>query len=298
MKHKLYDKIKNSLISSIAVVLIMTLLQPFGIHSINEYKWLAIAGYGVLTFIGCGISDFITICIFRFTQDPENERYTFWHKQQIVLSLLTILILGSLICSYNALLFTGSIYRGWFYQDGTFTLSYLGEYCLYVAAISVFINIYLAYRRKNATLVHHLQKVTELNQILAERYNATASADAEKDTGQKIIIRGTTKESVELQPDNLLYIEAEGNYANVIQWIAGKTVRNTVRCTMKQIEESFADCPQITRCHRAFMVNVFQIRHLTGNSKGFQLTLNGTDQKVPVSKTYVANIHNLIENQP
>ena len=298
MKHKLDEKLKVLLISALAVIVIMTFLQPFGINYIKDYKWLVIIGYGVLTFIGCGLSDFITTCIFRLPHDVEYDGYTFWCKRHIVFSLLTILTLGTLICGFNALIFKGSVYQGWLNQDGTFTLRFWGISCLYVTAISVFINIYFAYRSKNVTLAQHLQEVMALNQILAERYSATALAETGKDAGQQIIIRGTTKESVELHPGNLLYIESDGNYANVIQLIAGKTVRNTVRCTMKQIEESFADCPQIARCHRAFLVNVVQIRHLTGNSKGFQLTLNGTDQKVPVSKTYVSNIHHLIENQP
>jgi len=294
----LNDRFKLILTSSIAVVVIMALLQPFGIHEFKAYKWLAIAGYGVLTFIACCISDFLITCVFRLPHDSDYDGYTFWCKRHIVQSALNIIILGAFICGYNALLVEGSIYQGWLNRDGTFTLRFFGISCLYVAIISVFINLYLTYRNKNVMLAHHLQKVMALNQILAERYGATAPVETEKAASQKITIQGTTKESVELQPDDLLYVEAEGNYANVVQWIDGKTVRKTVRCTMKQMEESFADYPQIARCHRAFLVNAVQIRHLTGNSKGFQLTLNGTDQKVPVSKTYVSSIHHLIENQP
>ena len=296
MTRKLNERLKILLISSMAVILIMALLQPFGINGIEKYKWLAIAGYGVMTFLGCGLSDLTTTYVFRLPLDSD-DRSIFWSKRNIVSSVLTVLFIGALICSYDALIFNGTIYRGWFNADGTFTLRHFGRFCLYVAAISIFINIYFAFRSKNRTLSHHLQEATKLNHILAERYSADAREETEKDTGKKIIIRGTTKDSVELQTDNLLYIEAEGNYANVVHIANEKTLRKTVRCTMKQLEDTLADHPQIARCHRAFLVNVLHIRHLKGNSKGYQLTLNGTDQKVPVSKTYATSIYHLIENQ-
>lgn len=297
MKHKLNDKLKFLLITSLAVVVIMALLQPFNTNNVKEYKWLVIAGYGIMTFIGCAISDFITTHIFGLSWDTPSI-HPLWNKRDFVLTVLNIPILAVLISCYDAIVLEGSIHKAWFYPDGTFTFTIFGRYCLYVAAISVFMFLFWIYRNRNRALLINLQEAVELNRMLAEKQNAfPASEKAKKETGQRKIIRGTTKEYVELQPEDLLYIEAEGNYANIVYLTDGKATRKTLRCTMKQMEEAFDDCPQIIRCHRAFLVNTTQIVHLAGNSKGFQLTLNGIEQKVPVSKTYAQEIRHLMENR-
>lgn len=95
------------------------------------------------------------------------------------------------------------------------------------------------------------------------------------------------KERLSLQPDQLLYVESVGNYVDVYWTNAGGLQKTVLRSTLKDVAGSLTAYPQFLRCHRAFLINVRAVSQTEGNARGYQLNLNGSREKIPVSRSYL-----------
>lgn len=100
---------------------------------------------------------------------------------------------------------------------------------------------------------------------------------------------GTLKFSV--NPDNLLYIEADDNYIKV--WYTdnrGDLKQYMLRCRLKTVEASFRGCG-LVRCHRKYIVNIKKVATLRKEGDSYLLDLiNQEIQPLPVTKTYTDSV--------
>ena len=110
----------------------------------------------------------------------------------------------------------------------------------------------------------------------------------------KVVLSGTTNESVSLDITNLLYIEAVGNYVKVCQLLDGNVKTDMLRATSKQMEENLQAYPLIVRCHRAFLVNLGQVEQIVSNSRTMQLVMKHCHESLPVSRSNMSQIKEAI----
>lgn len=103
---------------------------------------------------------------------------------------------------------------------------------------------------------------------------------------KKITFSGSTKESLTILPEQLIYIEAVGNYVNIVYLEEGKTKEQFIRATLTNIEAVLSEHIHIFRCHRAYIVNIDQIKNISGNSHGYLLTLHNSSKEISVSRSY------------
>lgn len=112
------------------------------------------------------------------------------------------------------------------------------------------------------------------------------------------IIRITSslkKEELSFYPSQLVYAESDGNYV-VFHLTDDQHLRKTmIRNSMGNIEQQLSKYPYIIRIHRAFIVNLKKVRSKKGNTLGYQLSLDGTDSVIPVSRQHVHHIDELLE---
>ncbi|MBC8153486.1 MAG: LytTR family transcriptional regulator, partial [Bacteroidetes bacterium] len=95
------------------------------------------------------------------------------------------------------------------------------------------------------------------------------------------------KDKLSLLPNQLIYLESVGNYVEV-HWLNMVFPQKTMlRNTLKEMERALRDHPQFFRCHRAFIVNLKAVNKTEGNARGYQLTMSGSGQSIPVSRGYV-----------
>lgn len=284
------------LISALIVIIIMVLLQPFKLDEVEKNKYLIILGYGVLTFFACYITKLITFYIFRITSND------FSIKEILIGSLVITLLMGFLITCYASYVYSGSIYSGWHFPNGTLTFSAFWINSGYTLIISFFVTVFLFFFNRNKELTQRLKEEVELNRIINERaqikQNSSQSTNNEQETGHhEITLIGSTKETVKLDVENLLYIESNGNYADITFLQNEQKTKKTLRCTLKQLENNLADFPQIIRCHRAFLVNIQYIIHVEGNAQGYRLKLQNTVENIPVSRAYATEVYQRIESK-
>jgi hypothetical protein len=92
------------------------------------------------------------------------------------------------------------------------------------------------------------------------------------------------KEELSFLPNELIFAESEGNYVVFHLSKEEKNSRVIIRNSIRDIEQQLAGIPYFMRTHRAFIVNLRKVISKNGNSLGYQLKLEGTNQILPVSR--------------
>lgn len=128
---------------------------------------------------------------------------------------------------------------------------------------------------------------------LPKESNQATQAAKEEMQEQQLLLTGDTRDSqLTLLPSQLLYAESCSNYVKVV-WLAEgahEAQSRLLRLTMKQLEEQVMPYDVLTRCHRAYLVNLRQVKQVSGNSQGCQLRLSACEETVPVSRSYVKKV--------
>lgn len=119
------------------------------------------------------------------------------------------------------------------------------------------------------------------------------------DYEKPIVIEGQTNESLSVLPIDLLCITSEGNYIKIAYLDHKSTSYATklLRTTMKQIDTQLLPYTDIVRCHRAFLVNLNHVRHVTTSSAGLSLLLDSADIVIPVSRSHLGSIKSALKKQ-
>jgi len=95
-------------------------------------------------------------------------------------------------------------------------------------------------------------------------------------------------ESVEI----ILAAEAMQNYINIYRIKNGHFSKNTLRTTLSQFLEQ---TPELSKCHRSYLVNLKMVESVSGNAQGLKLKLlNAECLEIPVSRSYVKDIRQLL----
>lgn len=101
---------------------------------------------------------------------------------------------------------------------------------------------------------------------------------------------GDTKNELRIHPDDFLYAEVIKNYVTIYFLENDELKEFSLRATLSQIMEDVAAYSNIIRCHRAFLVNLSHISEITGNSRGYIISLEKTKASIPVSRSYTKTI--------
>jgi DNA-binding LytR/AlgR family response regulator len=168
-----------------------------------------------------------------------------------------------------------------------------GKMYLIVTSIGLFpimLGVFMAEQRR---LKRHLAQAQVLNQQLDthptspdDQPNPLPEAMLVQPIVQLVSESGRERLSVSL--DQLRYVESVDNYVQV-HWLDEGTAQKTVlRSTLKGIESALGQYPQLFRCHRAYLVNLSAVVHADGNARGYQLTLEGVNETIPVSRSLLS----------
>ncbi|MBL4577082.1 MAG: tetratricopeptide repeat protein [Flavobacteriales bacterium] len=106
------------------------------------------------------------------------------------------------------------------------------------------------------------------------------------DTRQPSIIQivSNTSEKLLMDPNDLLYVEADDNYAKVF-WKDGSGLNEKLlRVTLNQLEKQLKEFEFIIRCHKSFIINVKEDYTISGNAKGYKFKSVLSPYGIPVSR--------------
>jgi len=167
-----------------------------------------------------------------------------------------------------------------------------------IAFLSFAIGLYWRFKFRSRYLAAELEETRQMNEQLKKLQTSSQSPQMIEEgiTSQdsQITLEGNTNESVSLEISDLFYIEAVGNYVKVVSKLDGEVHTTMLRATMKQMEDALQAYPMIVRCHRAFMVNLGQVEQISSNSRAMQLVIRQTHDAIPVSRSNVNKLKELL----
>lgn len=274
---------------AIAVIFLLSFLQPFGIDQMGGNRMLLIIGGSMLAVLSSAISFVIVEKLLR--KDWQDI------KGLLLIHAVNIPLLSALILTLVSWFTWDSFTKAWYCTAGEFSIINYLKVCLEVTLISFFIFILQLYRLRNNRLQQELDEVRAINQLLEDRQTVEPK-DAENEMPSPCVLRGNAKNAIlEVVPEHVIYIESMSNYADVCYLDNDTLQHNTLRITMKQLRESLASYTFLIPCHRAFLVNLNFVASISGRpSTGCSLQMFQVEKTIPVARAYTKEIHDRLQS--
>ena len=268
--------------STLIIFFILALFRPFGIAQCGARQWLLIMGSTLSSALFTALFAYVLPWIFPVWHAERN-----WTVGRHILQQM-----GMLLCIAVGV---------WGVNSWVFGMPlnwrFLAHCVGWVILLAPFPTAIFLFWNQNLLLKRNLRDAMSMNGALMKRLDtlpkeADQAVKAAKEgmQEQQLLLTGDTRDSqLSLLPSRLLYAESCSNYVKVV-WLAEgahEVKSQLLRLTMKQLEEQLMPYDVLTRCHRAYLVNLRQVKQVSGNSQGCQLRLTACEETVPVSRPYV-----------
>ena len=286
------------LISTAFMVLAIAIFKPFGLEVWQWQAYVHLLAIFVLGLFSCFLTEIILRYIVRMPRSYDRG-VSYIISRNLRFQCINTPLVSLLICLYRHFAMS-ELVEGNKLSWGNY-LETLGI----IAFLSFAIGLYWRFKFRNRYMAAELEETRQLNEQL--RKLQTSDQDSQQPTesthplpessanpDSRITLEGTTNEHVSLELSDLLYIEAVGNYVKVCQVQDGEVHTSMLRATMKQMEDTLQAFPMIVRCHRAFMVNLGQVEQISSNSRAMQLLMRHSHEAIPVSRSNVSKLKELL----
>lgn len=307
MKKKILGKPQNvrllreNMMAGALVFLLLQLILPFNIDEIHEYRLVYLLAMGVITMASGLIAGIFVTYVLKMPMDPKLP-LKIVHRNSLFHYLVNIPLLAAALVTFSAYFFFGDVSIAWI-EDGHFTLEHYKLFLYYVSSTGVFMYLGTYVRNRNWHLKYKYEEVSAINALLEQRQQELQMQEegvGENGNTQVSVctIKGSTSQSVlEVNPQDILFVESMSNYADVWYIEGDQTSHKTMRITLKQINESLAAERYLVQCHRAFIVNLNFVIAMSNRNTGYQLQLFGTDKQIPVSRTYTPQVKERLQDR-
>lgn len=263
---------KERLFTCGLVFLLFVIFEPFGIARMQGlHKWILIGGITLISAVGVQMPGWIFSFLFGKAYFEERN----WTVgKNIFYNLFILLSIAIGIYLYISLFFSSHGFRLSTFFIISWNTLLIGIFP--IGLITVII--------ENRNMARHVKEVAHINEHIRE--TTFPVTDASLPSASKIILPNGLKETLELEPNQLMVAESDGNYVKIACYQEGKLLQRSLRLTLKQVEDAFSAYPFIQKCHRAFVVNLHFVEKVKGNSQGYRLMLKGWDEEIPVARSY------------
>lgn len=259
------------------VIFILAIFEPFNFRLNSLGQVWVLAGFALLTMLVTSMAFVLFPKIFKRFYNPDK-----WTTGKSLLNnVFFLIIMGIGVVCYDYFIVMKQLPE---YFPMGFLVDLFAALTIGIVPLSIITII-----TQNNALKRNLNSSKEINQMLSERINISPVKE------DLITLNRSTKESISIRPEDILYMESEGNYVNVHYRQDEKVIYKQIRSTIKQMEETLQNHPMFIRCHRAFIVNINYISNAEGNAQGYQLTLSNVPLEIPVSRTYLKNIKDALQ---
>jgi hypothetical protein len=262
---------------SLFVGVFLVLFKPFGLYTVQmEYRNLWIGGYGVVTFF---VLIFCMVLLpMAFPRYFSESNWTVIKEMTFILFIIFLIGLANYAYTRYLFGFPGGGWRG------------VLLFQFYTLVVGIFPTVFITVANYNRLLKQNLRRAEELGPAVEK------SQDTLKPGNRRISLNIEADEGpVQFDLSQLCYIKSEGNYVSLCFSKDGQADRSLIRYTMKRVEQDLkAYIPPISRTHRSYFVNLDKVKGVSGNSQGLVLSLNGIEERVPVSRAYVDSLKSLL----
>jgi len=188
-------------------------------------------------------------------------------------TFVQLMAIGSIA---SVVLYSFNFYPGLSFQ--IIVIYYFFNMALY-GGISIIVFTFVI---RTVMLKNNLRQAMKANEEL--RRSLVNTKPEKEYSGPAVTIQSDTSETLTVVPEQLLYVEADDNYAT-LHWIEdGQPQAKMLRGNLRNIETQL-NSSRIVRCHRSYLVNVSAIVQVEGNTNGYRLYLRDSDVLIPVSRS-------------
>jgi hypothetical protein len=254
--------------AALCVFLILVLLQPFGLDEIKSPTLLFHAVlYALITFICASANTFLLPRLF-----PTVYREEKWTVGKELIHMCWQLIP---IAISNWLL-THLLYKNNLSWHNLFSFLWI---TLVVGIFPLWLNVLLKQQRL-------LKKYHAGASRLEEQLNQPANTpQAIAQVPEHIVFTSENgKEQFMIPPSQIRYITAADNYVRIYFIKDNQPTTYLLRNTLRKAEDVLSPFPQFFRCHRAYIVNLKVVQHVSGNAQGYKLHVEDVEELIPVSR--------------
>jgi hypothetical protein len=264
--------------AALCVFLILVLLQPFGINEVKSSPLILNAAlYALVTFVSTSINTLLLPWLFPTVY--REEKWTVgkeflhmcWHLVPITFGnwLLTHWLYGAKL--------------SWHTLFSFFWITFV------VGIFPLWLNVLLKQQRL-------LKKYQSGASRLDEQLNLPEPIPAATTILPAAIVFTSEngKEQFSINPDDLRYITSADNYVRFHFIKNNQPAFHLLRNTLRKAEEVLTSYPQFFRCHRAYIVNLSAIEHVSGNAQGYKLQLKDVEELIPVARSLNGRLGELL----
>lgn len=292
------ETLSTRFISTVFIVLAIAIFKPFGLGVWQWQAYIHLLSIFALGLFSCFLTEVVLRYVIRMPRSYDRG-VSYIISRNLRFQCINTPLVSLLICLYRHFAMSDLV------EGNKLSLTNYLETLVIIAFLSFAIGLYWRFKFRSRYLAAELEETRQMNEQLKRLQTETLSnspcVGGEQNSSPKqgrlggvFTLTGTTNESVSLDISNLLYIEAVGNYVRVCQ-LQDDEVRTTMlRATMKQMEDELQAYPMIVRCHRAFMVNLGQVEQISSNSRAMQLVMRHSHDAIPVSRSNVSRLKELL----
>lgn len=248
---RLKEKAFVGLILGVFLSMIIIFLEPFDTNEYDSnYRLLTLSGFGILVSCVCFIQSWLENIWYVKVDKVWIIRY------EILSTFFFFCCSGTVVYLYNHIVINGFEY----------TVQSHWWYCSHIvlAMIPIIAPVLLYLRQKFGELI------------------------VPKSPDTIFIIGKNKNETLELQKNELLYVQSVENYIEIYFIDSGKKLHSkTFRQTLSQVYEQL---PFLEKCHRSYLVNKDNINEVQGNSQSAKISFQHIENKIPLSKTFYKTI--------
>ena len=255
------EKFSLSLILGLFIFVFLSVFQPFGLNKLVENKYLYFFCYGAISFFIELIFTFGLMNLFRRFYVAER-----WTLGKHIVNVFFLIV---------SLAFFNWLFTIWVVDSNYVPFTpFLAD----TLAVGFFPLIFIFLFLERKMRLNNIGLSTEINDTFLKTSNFSNDKNIEEEIGL-LKIGGKN-----IEAKNILCIKSLGNYVTLCYIEKNEIKNETIRATMKQIENSLEGNPNIVRCHKSYFVNLKKVTNSSGNARSLYLEIEGVDFQVPVSR--------------
>ena len=281
------ETITIRLVSCVFMVLAIAIFKPFGLEVWQWQAYIHLLSIFVLGLLSCLLTEVVLRYVVRMPRSYERG-VSYIISRNLRFQLINTPLVALLICLYRHFAMSSLV------EGNRLSLSNYIETLVIIAFLSFAIGLYWRFKFRSRFLAAELEETRLLNEQLR---SLTPAPSPIGERSSQIVLSGTTSEKITLNINDLLYIEAIGNYVKINYLSDGQVRSDMLRATSKQMEDALKAYTMIVRCHRAFLVNLQQVEQIVSHAGSMQLHIKHCHDSLPVSRSNMAQIKEAIKGE-
>jgi hypothetical protein len=271
-------RIKQLFPIGLSVFAFLVLFKPFGLSNDPNY----IQSSAFLSFFGTLIGLLTTVIVpFSFPKFFDESKWTlkrnlFWN-------------VGEFFC-FAVLMFVAfnSYYSIRYGYNNNSTFDTFGWWIYINLIFGVPLTFFVHVLNQYYLLKKHLKIADSINTAIGEKGMPAFPIFLECEVNRYRKVR--------IAVDDIIYVEAVGNYVNIIYQDHG-VKKIIIRETLGNIEQKTQSSETIYKPHRSYLVNLNEIEKVTGDAQGLKILLKNTEAIIPVTRNKIKEFRLLVSSK-